>query len=87
MCTNIVVRSPLTGSGKGQLGWFPLAEVAVSYDHPFDIPLEYAVNLDFTNAAAGASARVAVELTLESARTLVSTLLSAIGKAEEYEAG
>jgi hypothetical protein len=87
MCTNIVLRSPLEGSGKAPFGWFPLTEVSVSYDHPFDLRLEHAVNLDFTNERAGAAARVAVELTLDSARALVSTLLAAIDKADEYEAG
>ena len=87
MCTNIVMSAPLQGSGKGQLGWFPLSEVSVSYDHPFNLAQEHAVNLDFTNQRAGAAARVAVELTIDSARALVSTLLAAIDRAEEYEAG
>ena len=87
MCTNIVLRSPLEGSGKAPFGWFPLSEVSVSYDHPFNLAQEHAVNLDFTNEASGAAARVAVELTIDSARALVSTLLAAIDRAEEYEAG
>jgi hypothetical protein len=40
----------------------------VSYDHPYDLPLEHALNIDFVNEAAGPGARVAVELSVEAAR-------------------
>ena len=85
MCTNIVERASLIGSGKGREGWFKLAEVSVSYDHPFDVPLEHAVNIDFTNESAGVGARVAVELTIDSAKELVKVLSAALERAEEYE--
>ena len=42
----------------------------MSYDHPFHIRLEHALNIDFVNEAAGPGARVAVELTPEAARQL-----------------
>jgi hypothetical protein len=78
----IAHRSEIRGSGKGARGWFTLREVGVSYDHPFHAPLEYALNLDFTNEAEGPSARVAVELTPESARQLVQVILATLGRAE-----
>ena len=68
MCPMMVQQTKITGSGKGAQGWFALREVNVSYDHPFDFPLEHALNIDFVNEAEGPSARVAVELTPESAR-------------------
>ncbi|MGE0599038.1 MAG: DUF6295 family protein [Dehalococcoidia bacterium] len=85
MCTNIVERAPLSGSGKGREGWFKLTEVSVSYDHPFDVALEHAVNIDFTNESAGAGARVAVELTIDSAKELLKVLMATLDRAEEYE--
>jgi hypothetical protein len=46
----------------------------VSHDHPFTMPLEYALNLDFTNQAAGPEVRVAVGLCAESAERLVEVI-------------
>jgi hypothetical protein len=82
MCTMLVQQAKISGSGKGTQGWFALREVNVSYDHPFDLPLEHALNIDFVNEAEGPSARVAVELTPESARQLAQTILTMLERAE-----
>ena len=82
MCTMIVHQAKIAGSGKGARGWFPPREVNVSYDHPFDLPLEHALNIDFVNEAEGPGARVAVELTPESARQLAQTILAMLERAE-----
>ncbi len=82
MCTMIVHQSKITGSGKAGQGWFDLAEVNVSYDHPFHVRLEHALNLDFVNEAQGPGARVAVELTPEAARELAQTILATLDQAE-----
>ena len=82
MCTMITQQAKITGSGKGTSGWFTLGEVNVSYDHPFHMPLEHALNLDFVNEAQGPSARVAVELTPEAARKLAQTILATLEQAE-----
>ena len=92
MCTMIVQQVEIAGSGKGTSGWFPVRQANVSYDHPFNVPLEHALNIDFVNEAQGPGARVAVELSAESARTLVETILSVLDQAEtggyiEEEAG
>ncbi len=68
MCTMIATQVAVAGSGKGPGGWFPVQQANVSYDHPFDVPLEYALNIDFVNEAQGPGARVAVELDAASAR-------------------
>lgn len=86
MCTNIVERTNVSGSGRGAQGWFNLNEVSVTYDHPFHVSLEHALNIDFTNEASGVGARVAVELTLDSAKELARVLLEAVNRAEQYEA-
>ena len=82
MCTMIVETAKISGSGKGASGWFTLGQVNVAYDHPFNAPLEYALNVDFVNAIEGPGARVAVELSPESARELVKTILAALDRAE-----
>ena len=82
MCTMIVKQVEIEGSGKGTSGWFPVRQANVSYDHPFNAPLEHALNIDFVNEAQGPGARVAVELSVESARTLVETILTVLHRAE-----
>jgi hypothetical protein len=57
-------------------------QASVSYDHPFNAPLEHALNIDFVNEAQGPGARVAVELSAESARALVETILAVLDRAE-----
>ena len=86
MCTGITETAVITGSGKGREGWFVLDEVNVSYDHPYHAPVEHALNLDFVNSAAGPGARVAVELTADSARRLVETILLALERGAVAEA-
>src|SRR5688500_12863823 len=78
MCTMIVEKVKVDGSAKGSAGWFTLRQANVSYDHPFDAPLEHALNIDFVNEARGPSARVAVELSESAARELVRTILSVL---------
>ena len=82
MCTMIVQQVQIDGSGKGTGGWFTLRQANVSYDHPFNAPLEHALNIDFVNEAQGPGARVAVELSPEAARTLVATIQTVLGRAE-----
>jgi hypothetical protein len=87
VCTSIVEIVPADGAGKGADGWFDLTHSVVSYDHPHHAVLEEAITIDFMNANLGPSARVAVELTLESARELAAALERAIAAAEEVEGG
>lgn len=82
MCTMIAKQIVVDGSGKGNKGWFKLQQANVSYDHPFNAPMEHALNIDFVNEAMGPGARVAVELSEEAARSLVATILSVLDEAE-----
>lgn len=82
MCTMIVEKVKIDGSGKGTGGWFQLAQANVSFDHPFDASLEHALNIDFVNENQGPSARVAVELSEQAARDLVKTILAVLDQAE-----
>jgi len=82
MCTMIAQQVKITGSGKAGSNWFRVDQASVSYDHPFDMPLEYALNIDLTNQAGGPGARVAVELDAESARRLVELIQQVMLQAE-----
>jgi hypothetical protein len=62
--------------------WFDLSGINVSYDCPFHIDLDHVLNLDFINGAKEPGARVAVELTPESARALSQAILAALKEAE-----
>ncbi|MDP9847207.1 DUF6295 family protein [Streptosporangium lutulentum] len=81
MCTYLTEKIELDGAGKGGSGWFMLSEGAVYIDHPYHACHEHTVNIDFTNPADGPSARVAVELTEESALALVEAIQKALAAA------
>ena len=83
MCTMIVEKAIISGSGKGAAGWFTVDQAYVSYDHPFHAPVEHALNIDFVNEGQGPGARVAVELTRESAERLVGAIQAALARAED----
>jgi hypothetical protein len=83
MCTMIAQQIKVNGSGKAGSDWFRVDTTSVSYDHPYDMPLEYTLNLDFTNQSGTPAARVAVELDAESARKLVQIIQSVMHQAEE----
>lgn len=85
MCTTIAGKTKVAGSGKGAHGWFHLDHAYVGYDHPFHADYEHAVSLDFVNEAAGPSARVAVELSRESARALAERIMATLDEADAYE--
>lgn len=82
MCTMITQQVEIDGSGKGTGGWFPLRQANVSFDHPFNAPMEHTLNIDFVNETQGLGTRVAVELSAEAARSLVETILAVLAEAE-----
>lgn len=86
MCTMIVEKVSVAGVAKGGGNWFPIDRANVGYDHPFRLPLEHAVTIDFVNEARGPGARVAVELTPESARQLIETLREVLARGAAAEA-
>jgi len=81
MCTYLTEKIELDGAGKGGTGWFTLSHGAVYVDHPYHACHEHTVNIDFTNPAEGPSARVAVELTEESALALIAAIQKALAAA------
>ena len=85
MCSNILHAAAVSGSGRTEGGWFALSRASVTYDHPFHVQLEHALNIDVMDAAGGLGRRVALELDLRSARALAEAILAAVSAAETYE--
>ena len=70
------------GAAKGGAGWFPVSVANVGFDHAVGSRFDHALLLDFADPAKGPSARVAVELDLETGRALMAALASVIEAAE-----
>jgi hypothetical protein len=84
MCSYVTVPADVAGSAKGPDGWISVTAASVYFDHPYHAPFEHTLNIDFTDASRGPSARVAVELSADSARELIrciETALEAAGSA------
>ena len=83
MCTYATYREHIEGSAKGpQAGWFSVSDAVVYFDHPVHAMAEHTLNVDFVDPSAGPGARVAVELTAESAVQLVDAIEAALRSAE-----
>ena len=81
MCTYLTEHMQIDGSGKGATGWFGASRATVYVDHPVHAPYGHTVNIDVINPELGPSARVALELTEESALALADAIRTAIGHA------
>jgi hypothetical protein len=81
MCTYLTENVDVEGSGKGTAGWFALSQATVYFDHPQHAQAEHTLNIDFLNPQDGPAARVAVELTAQSARALAAAIESALAAA------
>ena len=79
MCTYTTVQTPVTGSAKGPHGsWFRVTDAAVYFDHPVHALADHTLNIDLAAPAGGPAARVAIELTAQSARDLVAAINAAL---------
>jgi hypothetical protein len=78
MCSYLTVPATVAGSAKGPEGWFSVTSASVYFDHPFHAPFEHTLNIDFVDPERGPGARVAVELSAESARELVRCIETAL---------
>ena len=81
MCTYLTEQIKVTGSGKGAGGWFGVTDASVYFDHPVHASAEHSLNIDFLNPGQGPSARVAVELSEDSARALAQAILAILSAA------
>jgi hypothetical protein len=81
MCTYLTEKITVSGSGKGPAGWFSVTDASVYFDHPVHAQAEHTLNIDFLDPGAGPAARVAVELTADSARELVRAIHATLDSA------
>ena len=82
MCAGNVGVTEVTGSAKGAQGWFPIQRASVVHDHPFHAQMDEALIIDFANPNRGPGARLSVELSTESARSLVQLIETALSTRE-----
>lgn len=79
MCTYATERLAVAGSAKGPNGsWFHVTDASVYFDHPVHAMADHTLNIDLTDPSRGPGARVAVELTAESARALATAIGAAL---------
>jgi hypothetical protein len=78
MCTWIIEKAEISGSGKGADGWFDVHQANVYFDHPYHAPLDHALIIDFVQDPDVPGGRVAVEIDAASARRLVASILAAL---------
>jgi hypothetical protein len=84
MCTYTTVSEQVDGSAKGPGGtWFHVTDASVYYDHPVHAMADHTLNIDLTDPSRGPGARVAVELTRDSATRLVRAIQDALASAPE----
>ena len=81
MCSYLTVPTDIAGSAKGAQGWFRVTSAQVYFDHPFHAPFDHTLNIDFADTDKCPAARVAVELSADSARRLVASITEALAAA------
>ncbi|AKS33706.1 DUF6295 family protein [Mycolicibacterium goodii] len=81
MCTYLTEKIDIDAGGKGAAGWFRGTVATVYVDHPVHAPYGHTVNIDVLGPEAGPAARVALELTEESAFALAAAIGRAIASA------
>lgn len=86
MCITSIQYRKIEGSAKGVIGWFPVTNVAVCNDHPHHLELDWCINIDVVNETMGPSARVALELTMDSAKALAEAIMAVVTETEDDEA-
>jgi Family of unknown function (DUF6295) len=79
MCTYATELLAVEGSAKGPNGsWFPVTDASVYFDHPVHAMADHTLNIDLTDPSRGPGARIAVELSAESARALAAAIVAAL---------
>ena len=78
MCTYQTETFTLRGSAKTPAGWTTMTDASVYFDHPVHYPAGHALLIDVLNPEKGPSARVALELSADSARALANAILRSL---------
>jgi Family of unknown function (DUF6295) len=83
MCSYIVEKTAVERSAKGPNGRMRIDTANVFFDHPYHAPFSRVLGIDFVRETDGASERVAAELTADSARALVKSILAALDEIKQ----
>lgn len=76
MCTYATTSEAVEGSAKGPGGeWLEVTRATVYFDHPVHAMAAHTLNIDLADPTRGPAARVALELTADSARRLAASIL------------
>ena len=78
MCTYQTEKVTIKGSAKTPDGWTTMTDATVYFDHPVHYGAGHALLIDVLNPQQGPSARVALELSPESARALAIAILHSL---------
>jgi hypothetical protein len=81
VCTYITETLSVAGSARGHDGWMRITDATVYFDHPTHAFADHTLNIDLRRPADGPGARVAIELTADSARALAESILSVLDQA------
>jgi Family of unknown function (DUF6295) len=82
MCTYSTIRTAVDGSAKGPGSqWFHVTDASVYFDHPVHAMAGHTLNIDLSDPSRGPSARVALELSADSARELMVAIAAALDSA------
>jgi hypothetical protein len=83
MCSYETTQMTLLGSAKRESGWTGIASANIYYACPYHSALDHALNIDFI-VRGKPSERVALELSVESARALAHSILATLER-ESHE--
>jgi hypothetical protein len=78
VCSYVVEKTALSGSAKAAGTWTPITNAVVAVDHPYHATLDHALIVDFVSAGRPVSERVALELSVDSARDLIACMQTAL---------
>lgn len=78
MCTHVTETLPVQGSAKGATGWIRVTDATVYFDHPVHALADHTLNIDLRRPADGPAARLGIELSAASARSLAESILSVL---------
>mgnify|MGYP003337685419 FL=1 len=79
MCSYITEKTAIYGSAKGGDEWTSVTAAHVYFDHPYHAALDHALSIDFMSSD---QRKVAVEMSADSARALVASILAALESGE-----
>ncbi len=80
MCSYITEKPVLVGSAKGGADWFRIQAASVYFDHPQHALDDHTLNVDLLGERP--DQRLALELSAEAARALVTSIEAALAAGE-----